>query len=403
VQLKATQKSNHSLIFFLISRITSAFAAQLIAVSIGWQMYALTKSTFFLGLVGLMQFVPMILMTFFAGFAADHFNRKIIVFVCELSLGLCYLFLGITSFLGMVDKSTLLIAAFIIGAVNALNGPSLQSILPAIVEKAKFTRATALNASGFQAATILGPAVGGFLYVLGANVVYFAAAASIAIGSTMILLVRLTSREVNHDPVTVKSLLAGVTFIKGRPVILGSISLDLFAVLFGGATALLPVYASTILHIGATGLGILRSAPAIGAFIVSFFLTHKPVAHKVGIKMFIAVIIFGLATICFSISKSFYLSFIALFVLGGADVVSVVIRSSLVQLKTPDEMRGRVSSVNQVFIGTSNQLGEFESGITASIFGTEPAALIGGIGTICVVLLWMKIFPALRKMDNYEQ
>jgi MFS family permease len=213
----------------------------------------------------------------------------------------------------------------------------------------------------------------------------------------------VTPRESKREPVTLKSLLAGVSYIGSRPVILGAISLDLFAVLFGGATALLPVYAATILKIGTVGLGILRSAPAVGALIISILLARKPIVRKVGMSMFTAVIIFGLATICFALSHSFYLSLVALVVLGASDVVSVVIRSTLVQLQTPDAMRGRVSSVNQVFIGTSNQLGEFESGLTATWFGTVPAAFIGGVGTICVVLLWMNIFPKLRKMDEFEK
>lgn len=393
--------SNYSFIFFLISRISSAVAAQLIAVAIGWQMYAITKSTFYLGFIGLMQFIPMLLMTLFAGYAADHFNRKIIVFICEFCLGFCFLFLGLSSHFGFIDKNSLLAVAFVIGAVNSLNGPSLQSLLPGIVGKEQFPKATAISASGFQAATILGPALGGILYALGANIVYFTAAGCVLVGSAVILQIHLQPREINRDPVTLHSLLAGVRFIKGNPVILGSISLDLFAVLFGGATALLPVYASDILHIGSFGLGVLRAAPALGALLVSLYLSSRPIGHKVGIRMFTAVMIFGLATIVFAVSRSFWLSFAALVVLGGADVVSVVIRSSLVQLKTPDEMRGRVSSVNLIFIGTSNQLGEFESGITAGFFGAQPAAIIGGIGTICVVLLWMKIFPTLRKMDTY--
>ncbi|ADU26902.1 MFS transporter [Ethanoligenens harbinense] len=393
---------NHSLALFLLTVVTSGFAGQMIAVSIGWQMYALTKSTFYLGLVGLMQFLPMILMTLFSGYIADHFNRKLIVFFCNAGLCLCFLFLGISSYLGVIRTSSLLVSAFIIGAVLSLYGPSMQSLLPGIVEQAAFTKATARNAACFQAATIVGPALGGLLYAFGADIVYFASAISIAVGCISILFVRVKTREIKHEPIGAQTLLAGVTFIKSRPVILGAISLDLFAVLFGGATALLPVYASTILKIGAVGLGILRSAPAIGAFLVSFFLARRPIGRRVGVTMFMAVIVFGLATICFAVSRSFALSLAALLVLGTADVISVVIRSSLVQLQTPDAMRGRVSSVNQLFIGTSNQLGEFESGLTASIFGTVSAALIGGIGTICVVLIWMKLFPRLRRMDTYE-
>lgn len=403
-----TKKQNNpiltsSLTAFLISRVASALAGQMITVAVGWQMYAITKSTFYLGLVGLMQFIPMILMTLFAGYAADHFNRKFIISLCDGSQALVFLFLALGSRFGMIHTESLLAAAFIIGAINSLNGPSMQSLLPGIVEAEDFTKATAMAASGFQAATIFGPAIGGLLYAFGADIVYFASSFSIAISCGAILFVKAKTRIISKEPVSVKTLLAGVSYIKSRPIILGAVSLDLFAVLFGGATALLPVYASTILKIGSLGLGILRSAPAIGAFAISFVLSRKPVTRRVGMTMFTAVIIFGLATICFAVSHWVVLSFIALLILGGADVVSVVIRSTLVQLQTPDEMRGRVSSVNQVFIGTSNQLGEFESGLTASWFGTMPAALIGGIGTICVVLLWMTIFPALRKANTFDQ
>jgi MFS family permease len=397
-----TTKVNRSLAYYVVTRVAAALARQLIAVAVGWQMYELTASTLYLGLVGLAQFVPMVLMTLIAGYAADHFNRKAIVFFSQLVLGLAYLFLALTSQLGVIDAFSLLGVSFVIGAVNALNGPAMQSILPGIVERSEFARAVAINSTGFQAATIFGPAAGGFLYALGASTVYYVAASAMAISCAVVFLIKVTRRESLKDPVTVKTLLAGIGFIKARPVILGSISLDLFAVLFGGATALLPVYAATILMIGSSGLGFLRAAPAIGAIFVSFVLARRTIHRKVGLKMFIAVIIFGLATILFAVSRSFYLSLIALAILGGADVVSVVIRSALVQLNTPDNMRGRVSSVNQVFIGTSNQLGEFESGVTASLFGTVPAAVVGGIGTILISLLWMKLFPSLRKMDSYE-
>lgn len=396
-------KYNSSLIAYLIVRVTSAFATQMIAVAIGWQIYSLTKSTFYLGLVGLMQFIPMILMTLFAGYAADHFNRKIIICLSAAAEAICFLLLAVGSLFGVISTSAILVFAFMIGGINALQGPAIQSILPGIVESADFAKATALASSGFQAATIIGPALGGLLYVLGAYAVYLASAISILIAGAVIMIVKVTPRESKREPVTLKSLLAGVSYIGSRPVILGAISLDLFAVLFGGATALLPVYAATILKIGTVGLGILRSAPAVGALIISILLARKPIVSKVGMSMFTAVIIFGLATICFALSHSFYLSLVALVVLGASDVVSVVIRSTLVQLQTPDAMRGRVSSVNQVFIGTSNQLGEFESGLTATWFGTVPAAFIGGVGTICVVLLWMNIFPKLRKMDEFEK
>lgn len=408
------------LLLYLVTIVTLAFGGQMIAVSVGWQMYALTKSAFYLGLVGLIQFIPMIVMTLFAGYIADHFDRKVIVCLSGAGLCACYLFLGVSSYLGVLRAGSLLAAAFAVGALNALNGPSLQSLLPNIVPKAQLTKATASKTSCFQAATIIGPALGGFLYAAGAHIVYFVSAAIVLAGCTAILGVRVAARQTDaarktdaageadavsgtdSRSVSAGALFAGVRYIREHPVVLGAISLDLFAVLFGGATALLPIFASSILHTGAFGLGVLRSAPAFGAFLVSFYLARRPFTHHVGVTMFAAVAVFGLATVWFALSRSLTMSFIALLVLGAADVVSVVVRSTLVQLQTPNAMLGRVNSINQLFIGTSNQLGEFESGLTAAWFGAMPAALLGGIGTICIVFVWMKLFPPLRRMDTYE-
>ncbi|MFA0814864.1 MAG: MFS transporter [Anaerofustis sp.] len=390
-----------SLICFLIARISMASANQLIAIAIGWQIYELTQSAFYLGLVGLMQFIPLILLTLFAGYAADRYNRKMIIGIAY-AIQICNFFLlAYSSDQGTVTPHMLLFAAFLAGAANSMGGPSMQSLLPNIVPTEIFPKAAAWNASGFQVATILGPAMGGILYVWGAHVVYATAGCVMVVALGAMMILKVGERQIHREPVTLKTMLAGISFIKSRPVILGAISLDLFAVLFGGATALLPIYASTILHVGSEGLGMLRAAPAVGALLVSFVLAKKPIERKVGIRMFTAVIFFGAATIVFALSKSFALSAIALFILGGCDVISVVIRSTLVQLQTPDEMRGRVSSVNQIFIGTSNQLGEFESGVTAAWFGTVPAAIIGGCGTVIIVLLWMKLFPELRKKDRF--
>ncbi len=391
-----------SLIAYIVTRIATTLANQIITIAFGWQIYEITHSTFYLGLVGLMQFIPMILMTLFAGYAADHFNRKMIICICNITQVICFLLLAFASLYGAIHTAVILAAAFTVGLIDAFYRPSMQSLLPDIIQAEEFPRAAALSASGLQIASIIGPALGGLLYAFGTYIVYYTAALFVGISAGVILFVKVSARNLKKEPVTIKSLFAGFHYIKSRPIILGAVSLDLFAVLLGGATALLPVYASTILHIGAEGLGVLRSAPAVGALFISLYLARKPIERKVGISMFIAVICFGLATIIFALSRSFYLSLAALIILGASDVVSVVIRSTLVQLQTPNEMRGRVSSINQVFIGTSNQLGEFESGITASLFGTVPAVLIGGIGTIGIVFLWMKLFPSLRKTDTFH-
>ncbi|HCC00678.1 MAG TPA: MFS transporter [Ruminococcaceae bacterium] len=392
----------HALSLYLITIIAMAFSGQMIANSVGWQIYDLTKSAFYLGLVGLVQFIPMAAMTLFSGYIADHFNRKVVVLLSGIGFCVCYGYLMVSSYTKALHPSSLLMIAFIIGAVNSLNSPALQSLLPNIVQRSELTKATAQKTACFQAATIIGPALGGLLYAMGAYVVYLVSAAVVLVGCVAILGVWVAPRVRDSQPVNLHSLLGGAQYVRKHPVILGAISLDLFAVLFGGATALLPIFSSTILHIGPIGLGFLRAAPALGAFFVSFYLARRPFTHRVGITMFSAVMVFGISTICFAISRNFWFSFAVLIILGAADVISVVVRSTLVQIQTPNEMLGRVNSINQLFIGTSNQLGEFESGLTAAWFGAIPAALIGGIGTISIVLIWMKLFPRLRKMDQYE-
>lgn len=391
---------NKSLLVLLFSRVSTALAFQMLTIAVGWQVYSITKSAFYLGLVGLVQFLPMIALTLFVGYAADHYDRKRMIFLSQIAEAVGIFILGFGSFRGWINKDAILILIFCIGAANAFQGPPLQALLPNIVEKEEFPKAAALSASVFQVAVIIGPGIGGFLYSLGAHVVYFIASTLLLISAVNILFIKLKREQVKSEAATLKSLLLGISFIKSKPIILGAISLDLFAVLFGGATALLPVYAANILKVGPVGLGFLRSAPAVGALLMSAFLARKPLRKKVGRIMFTAVIFFGISTILFAISKSFILSIFILCVLGASDVISVVIRSTLIQLNTPDDMRGRVSSVNQMFIGTSNQLGEFESGLTASWFGPVNAVLIGGVGTIIVVILWIKLFPDLFHADK---
>jgi MFS family permease len=381
----------------------SGIAYQMTAVAVGWQIYALTGNVLYLGLVGLAQFLPMFLLTLPVGHVADRYNRRLIVCACQIMQAAGVVFLAAGSHGGWLTKVSILAVVAAMGASHAFENPTMNALMPGLVDDKEFPRAAAVAASSMQTSFIIGPALGGVLYAFGAAVVYISAGALLVAACLMIFLIKHIHNVRDHEAATLKSVFAGISFIRGKPEVLGAISLDLFAVLLGGATALLPVFARDILKTGPWGLGILRSAPAAGALIMSLFLSFRPLNNKVGKKMFVAVVIFGLATILFALSKSFWLSAATLVVLGGADVISVVIRSSLVQMKTPDNMRGRVSAVNSMFIGTSNQLGEFESGLTASWFGTVPAVMIGGIGTLVVVALWMRFFPALLNADKIEK
>lgn len=393
---------NKSLMLLITSRVATALAFQILSVAVGWQMYSLTQSAFYLGLVGLVQFLPMILLTLIVGHVADRYDRKLIISISQTAESLAVLFLAFGCYRGWINKESILIIMFFVGIANSFQGPPMQALLPNIVSEVDFPKAAALMASTFQFAVIIGPGLGGILYAWGPGIVYILVGTLLFLSSMVILFITARKEKVKIEPKTLKTLFAGISFIKSKPAILGAISLDLFAVLFGGATALLPIYASEILHVGSFGLGVLRSAPAVGALLMAAFLARYPLQKRVGRTMFIAVIFFGISTILFAISTSLVLSLLALFILGASDVISVVIRSTFVQMETPDNMRGRVSSVNQLFIGTSNQLGEFESGLTATWFGTVPAVLIGGIGTIVVVLLWIKLFPELWQIDKLD-
>ncbi len=383
-----------------LARTAIVFAYQMESVAVGWQMYSLTNSAFYLGLVGLAQFLPMVALTLVVGQVVDRFDRRKIARLCTLVEGICVSTLALGSYQGWLTPHFILAIVAILGASHSFEGPSMQSLLPNIVPAELFPSAAAWSASAVQAASIIGPAVGGFLYALDVTAVYSSSALCFFVASIMVSMITYKRVPSEREPVNLKSIFAGINFIRHKQIVLGAISLDLFAVLLGGATALLPIYAKDILHTGPWGLGLLRSGPAVGALLMSAYLARHPIKHRVGKIMFLCVAIFGFATIAFGISTSFYLSLFALFVLGGSDIVSVVIRHSLVQLGTPDEMRGRVSAVNSLFIGTSNQLGEFESGLTASLFGTVPAVVIGGVGTIIVVLAWMKLFPPLTNTDT---
>ncbi|MGE5247679.1 MAG: MFS transporter [Verrucomicrobiota bacterium] len=407
--MPATRSSEPSLLRhkpfarFWLARMLSTIAFQAQAVAVGWQVYALTGSAIYLGLVGLAQFLPMFFLTLVVGHVADRYDRRVIAAACQAAEAVAAGVLAAGSSGGWLDSRGVLAVVFFIGTARAFEMPSMHALVPNLVPQPLIPRAAAWSSSASQTATILGPALGGFLYVAGPGTAY-AVAASLFLGAAgLVSMIRIERVPPRREPATVRSLFAGISFIRSRPEILGAITLDLFAVLLGGATALLPVYARDILATGPWGLGLLRSAPAAGALAMSVFLARRPLRRRVGRTMFVAVGVFGAATVVFALSRSFALSLGALATLGAADVISVVVRFSLVQIGTPDEMRGRVSAVNAMFVGTSNQLGEFESGVTAALFGTVPAVLIGGVGTIVVAVLWARFFPGLYRVDTLEK
>ena len=385
---------------FWFARLSTTFAYQMVGVAVGWQIYDLTRSAYVLGLVGLVQFLPSVVLVLASGHIADRYDRRRVVRACQAVEALVALALCTAALTGHASVQAIFLCVVVIGAMRAFETPTLQALLPSLVPPQVLPQAVALSSSATQTGIILGPAVGGFLYVAGAPVVYATAAALFLLAHVLLALVRMERAVPVSTPVSLKSLFAGIVFIRSRPVVLGAISLDLFAVLLGGATALLPIYARDILGTGAWGLGLLRSAPAVGALAMALFLAHRPLDRHVGRVMFAAVAVFGVATLVFGLSRWLPLSMLALVVLGASDMISVVIRTSLVQLDTPDNMRGRVSAVNSVFVGASNQLGEFESGMVAGLLGPVASVVVGGLGTLLVVAIWMRLFPDLTRRNR---
>jgi MFS family permease len=382
---------------YLCSRILSVGASHMLAVAIGWQLYALTGSALDLGLVGLVQFATQIVLTLVVGQAADRYDRRAIIAVCRVVAGVAAAALAAGTLGGWLTTGRILAIVAVVGAARAFEGPTMSALVVGLVSRPLVPKAMAWSVSANQAARIVAPALGGVLYVAGAELVYVVAGALFLVAGLLAALIRGPAATRPREHFTLDSFFSGVLYIRNSRVLLGMMSLDLFAVLFGGATALLPIYARDVLHTGPWGLGLLRSAPAVGALVMSGFLARYPIDRQVGRVMFRAVLIFGAATVAFGLSTSFPLSLLALAVLGASDVVSVVIRVSLVQMRTPDETRGRVSAVHSLFTGTSNQLGEFESGVLAAAFGAVAAVLIGGVGTMVVVAIWMYRFPELRR------
>jgi MFS family permease len=386
---------------FWASRLASTAANQILMVAVGWQMYDLTGRAWDLGLVGLLQFLPALLLVLVAGEAVDRHDRARILAVCMAVQVATALLLALATLGGQASRGLLLAVAVGLGTVKAFQMPAQQAITPRLVPAAVLPRALAFSAMGSQAAIVVGPALGGFLYVAGAPIVYAVCALLFACAAGLLVTVRTgTAARAATAAIGIDALLAGVRFVRHRPVVLGAISLDLFAVLLGGATALLPIYAKDVLHVGAWGLGLLRAAPAAGAFALALVLTWWPITRHAGRVLLAAVAIYGAATLVFGVSTSMPLSLAALCIAGAADMASVVIRQSLVQLDTPDDMRGRVSAVNAVFIGGSNQLGEFESGATAAVLGPVGSVLLGGVGTLVVAALWLRLFPSLAARDR---
>ena len=399
--IQTSTKSVNQPVFrrFLFVRCASGIAFQIAGVASGWQMYRLTHSTFALGMMGLIQFMPVLLLTLVVGSVADRYPRKLIMALCQTVEALLLAVLALASYRGWIHPAHLYGCMALFAAARAFEMPSTQALTPSLVELPLVPAALALSSLVNRAAFIIGPAVGGLLYTLGAHVPYTACV--VLYGTASILSLQLPT-QANRAPMEGlnKSIFSGIRFILARRDILGAISLDLFAVLFGGVTALLPAFTHDILHTDSRGLGILRLAPAVGAVTVSVILARYPIQRNAGHKMFAAVIVFGLAIAGFAFSRSLWLSAAILAIAGSADIVSVLVRSSLIQLGTPDHMRGRVTAVGSLFINTSLQLGEFESGVTASWLGIVPATAIGGVVTILVAASWMRFFPNLLHINS---
>ena len=387
---------------YTLARFFIVLSLEMLSVAVGWQVYEITHRPLDLGYVGLAQFLPGFALFLFAGHAADLFDRRRLLVWCYAGFALCSALLLLISWRAPHSVHLIYAVLVLLGAVRSFNFPASRAILPQLVPEEHFANAVAWNSSIFQIATIAGPALGGIVYAIfrGPNTVYAIAVSISILAMAMTMRIRILTAARSQEPVSLRTVFAGFRFIWDKKLILGSISLDMFAVLLGGAVALLPVYAREILHTGPWGLGLLRSAPGVGAAVMAIVVAHRPIRRRAGMAMLLCVAGFGVFTIAFGISHSLILSLIALFLCGASDMVSVIIRATLIQIATPDEMRGRVNAVDMLFIGVSNELGEFESGFTAQWFGTVPAVVIGGIGTLVVIGIWAWLFPELRKADQ---
>jgi MFS family permease len=391
---------HRSFVLFWCARTSTNGAFMMQGVAVGWQIYELTNDPFDLGLVGLVQFFPLLATSVIAGQVLDLFDRRVVAAVCQVGKALAALALALGTAQGWLNREAMFAILFLSGTARAFEIPTMHAILPGIVPATLLPRAIAASASAQQTAVICGPSIGGLLYALGPATVYATCTVIFVAAGVLVSLVRVAPRKEERRPVSLATLFAGFGYIRSHPILLGAISLDLFAVLLGGVTALLPIYARDILEAGPWALGLLRSAPAVGALATSIVLAHRAIEGSAGRTMFMAVGLFGVASFVFGLSTSIVLSFLALVVYGACDAVSVVIRQSLVQMRTPYDMLGRVMAVNSMFTGSSGSLGEFRAGAVAAALGAVPSALIGGVGTIVVMLAWMWLFPQLRRVDR---
>jgi MFS family permease len=387
---------------YWVSRVSSTVALQMQTVAVAWQMYDLTRDPLDLGLVGLTQFVPAVLFVLVAGHIADRYDRRRIISICQLVAGLAGATLALGTAGGWMTRESLLAVVFVTGSSRAFEQTTLSTLLPGIVPMSLLARATAAGASATQVAVIAGPAAGGLIYAVSPILVY-ALCATLYVTSSILISTVTAERTVrSREPLSLAMLFAGFFYIRHNPIVLGVITLDLFAVVLGGVFALLPVFARDVFSTDAWGLGLLRASPGIGALITAGLMAYQPLRQHIGRIMFAAVATYGITIIIFALSRSFILSMALLAILGAADMLSVVIRMTLIQLETPDDMRGRVSAVNSLFVTTSNQLGDFRAGLMASWLGTIPAVLVGGIGALIVVAIGRKVFAPLYRVESFE-
>ncbi len=386
--------------FYWCSRVASTLANQMFAVAVAWQIYQLTGSAFALGMIGFVQFVPTVALVLASGHVADRYERRFVGSACQLFAALTVVAIGVSVVTRTVSPTLLFVCVFFIGLGRSFEAPSVMALLPNLVTRDELSRATANATSASNVAAIAGPALGGVLYALGAQVVYATVFGLLIVAAIALPLTRPVSREINPGRQTWTTLFAGFSFVAHDRVVLGAISLDLFAVLMGGATALLPIYARDVFHTGAWGLGLLRAAPAAGALLTTIVLGLMPLRRRIGPLLFATVAAYGVATIVFAVSRSFALSLLALGASGLFDAISRVIRATLVQMETPDAVRGRVTAVTSLFTASSGQLGQVESGLVAAAVGAIPSAIVGGVGSIAVALAWMVMFPEVRRIDE---
>ncbi|AXA40317.1 MFS transporter [Rhizobium leguminosarum] len=387
---------------FFFARFLLSFSQQIVSVAVGWQMYDQTGSAIYLGLIGLVQFLPSLLLILVTGSVADRYNRRAIAALCSLVSALCTLALLVMTVMGTFTPLPVFAVLLIFGIERAFMSPAVQSLAPNLVPEEALSNAIAWNSSSWQLAAITGPVLGGLLYGVSAATAYTVAVIFSVLGAALLYMIPKPVQKTTGETKSWAMILGGFSFIRAEKVVLGAISLDLFAVLLGGATALMPIFARDILSLGPWGLGLLRAAPGLGAIVMAVLLAAYPLKHRAGIYMFIGVALFGVGTIIFGVSTNTEVSIAALALMGAADMVSVYVRESLIALWTPDQLRGRVNAVNMVFVGASNELGEFRAGTMAAIFGAVPAVVIGGIGTLVVAAIWASSFPKLRRIDTLD-